>query len=229
MKIVSYNTARDLAAAQAETMIQAHLPGDALRMVMISGGSTPRAAFEILAENADAIPSGLQVLLSDERVVPLSDSRSNAGWISALLVQAGLPPESFTYIHCEKPESDALETFEADLDRLQKAIPSWTDAFLGMGSDGHTCGLFSIEAAQREDVSALAMDRADGLRGISVTRRILKKFDRCILAVSGEGKAERVRDLVESPDSVIAGQALKGHSNVEIWGDLAALRLLSSP
>lgn len=227
MKVSRFSTLEELAQAQCDLITSTarqHRAADPTSLVMIGGGSTPRLAYEALAKQEEALSSGIHFLLSDERVVPLDHKESNAGWIAPLLNAAGLPEDAFTYVHTDQEERMALQAFERDMNRLFSDPAIQPDvAFLGLGADGHTCGLFTPESAAHDNAPVLAMDRADGLRGITVTRSVLLRFPRIVVVTAGEEKRCAVHCLRHEPEDIIAGYALEGHPNVELWTDPSAL------
>lgn len=221
MKPIRFASADALASAQArameETAARCRQRGQP-NLIMVSGGQTPRGAFEELAHNPEALRGPIHVVLSDERVVPLDSPDSNYGWIAPLLEKAGLESGHFHFIPCDLPETQAAEAFRETLLRLCTIAPVWGDAFLGMGADGHTCGIFSMDDAV-DSREVLRTDRADGRRGITTGRSVLECFNRIILSLSGEGKRARLQDLLNQPLQVITGRMLSRHPRVEIWAD----------
>src|SRR5215510_9391365 len=116
--------------------------------VALSGGSTPKAMFQVLADKpfADALPwRSLYFFWGDERCVPPDHADSNYRMAyEALLSRVPIPRENIFRIPAEDEAprraaanySETLRTFFAE------ARPGLDLVFLGMGADGHTASLF---------------------------------------------------------------------------------------
>src|SRR5262245_56209686 len=121
--------------------------------VALSGGSTPKAMFQVLADKpfADALPwRSIYFFWGDERCVPPDHADSNYRMANeTLLSKVPIPPENIFRIPAEDGDhkraaadySETLRTFFAE------ARPSLDLIFLGMGPDGHTASLFPVTTA----------------------------------------------------------------------------------
>jgi 6-phosphogluconolactonase len=117
--------------------------------VALSGGSTPKRLYELLAQKeGGAIDWGrVQVFFSDERNVPPIDAESNYGMAKAALFSNGLVPD--TNIHRVKGElaaAAAAEEYEQEI-RCLLPDPAFDLILLGLGADGHTASLFPASPA----------------------------------------------------------------------------------
>src|SRR5437899_6211908 len=104
----------------------------------LSGGSTPRPAYERLAAQEDVPWASVEVYFGDERGVPPSDVRSNYRMArEALLDRVKLPSGRVHRMEAEDPDREAAAA------RYAALLPSPLDILvLGMGPDGHTASLF---------------------------------------------------------------------------------------
>jgi 6-phosphogluconolactonase len=131
--------------------------------IALSGGSTPRRLYEILAAPPyhDRFPwPRTHLFWGDERFVPVSDKLSNFRMTrEALLDHITIPPEN---IHAVPHEGDAVRSASLYQRELQHHYGSATlgtagalfdVTLLGLGTDGHTASLFPGTAAldERED------------------------------------------------------------------------------
>ena len=116
--------------------------------VALSGGSTPRRTYELLAEQPrrGQVPwSRVHVFWGDERCVPADDPRSNARLArETLLDHVPIPPAakcipSPAPAHPTRPPAQ----YETVLRRFFGDGPPRLDlVLLGLGEDGHTASLF---------------------------------------------------------------------------------------
>jgi 6-phosphogluconolactonase len=175
--------------------------------VMLAGGRTPLEIYRRAA--AESLSTGGILFLSDERYVPATDPQSNYGTIFPLF-------GNLLRVRTELPIESAAQTFNNDLSRL-KNIPL---GLLGLGTDGHTASLFNLkDAALRDERLAIPVLKKEKPDRISVTPVLLNRIEKIIILATGAEKKEMIQTLLEKPETIPAGVALAGHSNVEIWTD----------
>ena len=93
---------------------------------------------------------------------------------------------------------------------------------LGIGTDGHTAGLFTIaQATEQNTCVSCAMPRPDQLDGISVSASFIQRVERIILIATGESKRAILKELRENPAAIPAGRILQAHPNAAVWTDLS--------
>jgi len=115
----------------------------------LSGGRTPRSAYEVLAAPpfVSAVDwARLDVYFGDERAVPPDAAESNYRMaFDALLCRVPVPPSRVHRMPAERPDrDDACREYE-------RLLPARLDVLLlGMGTDGHTASLFPRSAALAE-------------------------------------------------------------------------------
>ncbi len=117
--------------------------------VALSGGSTPRALYRLLAAppyREQVNWPELEVYFGDERCVPPTHADSNYRMArEALLDRVPLRPERVHRIHGELPPQEAALEYEQVLGRRltrERGWPRLDLVLLGMGPDGHTASLF---------------------------------------------------------------------------------------
>jgi 6-phosphogluconolactonase len=128
--------------------------------VCLSGGSTPRRLYELLAEPPfrDVLPwQRLHWFWGDERFVPWDHPDSNYGMVwAAMLAKTPAPPSNIHGIPTSGAPDDAARAYEHALqsyygaDTLDPARPLFDVQLLGLGPDGHTASLFSGSSALEE-------------------------------------------------------------------------------
>jgi len=120
--------------------------------VCLSGGSTPRRLYQLLARSpyADRMPWGrVHWFWGDERFVPWDHPDSNYRMVrTALLAAAPIPAENIHGIETKGAPADAARGYERVLktfcgaETLDPERPLFDVLLLGLGPDGHTASLF---------------------------------------------------------------------------------------
>lgn len=138
-----------LSEAAAEELIA--IAADAVRErgvchIALSGGSTPKRLFQILAKRGRAAMPWEQVHLwwGDERSVGPEHADSNFKMTKEALLDP-LSLENFERIEGEADPAEAAKAYGAKLERLKPQpdqFPVFDYVMLGMGPDGHTASLF---------------------------------------------------------------------------------------
>ncbi|HEX5482918.1 MAG TPA: 6-phosphogluconolactonase [Terriglobia bacterium] len=204
----------------------------------LSGGSTPKPLYELLARPEFEIPwLRVHLFQVDERCVPPNDPQSNYRMIrEALLDHIALPQSHVHRMAAERPDRDAAaRSYEVELrGTLGVTASDWPRLdliFLGMGDDGHTASLFPESAALDETERAVCPNWIGKLKmwRLTVTYPVLNAAAQVIFLVSGGKKAEILRDVLRSPGSSTPYpvQRVQPSSGTVTWYlDKAAARLL---
>jgi 6-phosphogluconolactonase len=177
--------------------------------VALSGGSTPKNMFAILADDAalrNQMPwDRVHFFWGDERHVPPDHTDSNYRMTNeAMLSRVPIPPENIHRIRAENPDAGkAAEDYEQELRGFFKLeteqLPPFDCVFLGMGPDGHTASLFPGTKALHERERLVVSNWIDKFQSyrITMTTPVLNNADIVIFLVSGEEKAEPLRVVLE--------------------------------
>src|SRR5262245_15488639 len=144
-----------LARAAADEFIRAARAAVAAHgrfMVALSGGSTPKASFALLAADelhgASKLPwDKTHIFFGDERHVPPDHPDSNYRMANeALLTKVPILPGNVHRVRAELDAATAAAEYETELCRVFNLRPGDVPRFdlimLGMGPDGHTASLF---------------------------------------------------------------------------------------
>jgi 6-phosphogluconolactonase len=178
--------------------------------IAISGGSTPKAAFRLLADPSQPwrarMPwDNLDLYWVDERCVPPDDPESNYRMTrEAMLDEVPLRPEQIHRMEGELEPAEAAARYESELRnsfRLEGAeSPRFDLIALGMGDDGHTASLFPHTEAIRQMsglVTANHVPQKDTWR-ITLTWPVINHADSVFFLIGGEDKAEVLKEVFTS-------------------------------
>lgn len=169
--------------------------------VALSGGSTPKPVYEIIARSRDIDWSSVFLFWSDERAVPPNAPESNY----RMAMEAGfdrlpIPPSQIFRMHGEKEPSKAALLYEEALKK--HLFPSLFDlVLLGMGEDGHTASLFPGTPALLEKerlVFANPVGQGKGDR-LTLTFPCIEKSEHAVIMAWGEKKAEIAAKALAAP------------------------------
>lgn len=197
----------------------------------LAGGSTPQAAYRMLAFE----PVGwerVDLWLSDERWVPWDDDRSNGRMAEEALarhVPATLhrPP---WWEDLAPPDSAAH--YEAVLRHLL-SDGSGDLVMLGMGEDGHTASLFPDTAALSEQWRWYVANWVPALEAwrLTATPRLLRTARSVAVMVAGQSKAATLAAALEGPDGLLPIQVLRRAAGTVTWlvDEAAAAGLSTTP
>ncbi len=173
--------------------------------VALSGGSTPKIVFDVLAKNfADKVDwTKVHFYWGDERCVPPTDDESNYKMtVEHLFSKIDVPHENINRILGEKePNGEAMRyanLLEIDLDRVE-GTPQFDLVILGMGDDGHTASIFPHEIAlwDADDHCVVATHPDSGQKRVSINGKVINTAKEVAFLVTGASKAEKVKAVVE--------------------------------
>ncbi|MBI5957627.1 MAG: 6-phosphogluconolactonase [Chloroflexi bacterium] len=176
----------------------------------LSGGSTPRALFTLLASDdyAQRIPwSGVHVFWGDERCVPPDHTESNYRMArEALLDHVPIPAENIHRVRAELSPAEAAQDYEQTLRSFfaaesDQTPPRFDLLLLGMGDDGHTASLFPHTAALHEHTRWVIENRVEKLNTwrITLTVSAINAAAQVLFLVIGSSKATVLRDVLHGP------------------------------
>jgi 6-phosphogluconolactonase len=190
-----------LAHHAAEWMTQAALAAPGAFRVSLSGGSTPKTLYGLLAsdEFRTRFPwSRVSWYWGDERFVPYDHPESNYRMTrEAMLAKAPVPSANIHPIPTDGTPEDAARRYERTLQdaygaaTLDPQRPLFDITLLGLGPDGHTASLLPGEPVldERERwVAAVSHGRPE-IR-ITLTYPAIESSRRVAFLVAGEEKAE---------------------------------------
>jgi 6-phosphogluconolactonase len=174
--------------------------------VALSGGSTPRNLYSLLASNeVPQLPwDKIYFFFSDERYVPPDHPESNYRMANeSLLSKVPLPKQNIFRVPTELADAEAAaKEYERKIRSFFHAqpgeIPGFDLILLGMGPDGHTASLFPGTAALEERNRLVVANWVEKFKSyrITFTLPLLNHAAWIMFIVSGQDKAETVRKVL---------------------------------
>jgi 6-phosphogluconolactonase len=200
------------AAAAAERLVAAS------GQIAVTGGSTPRSAYERAAATRSDW-SGVDVWFTDERCVAPDHEHSNYGMVKAALldrIAAGTPQ-----VHRMQGELRAQEGARAYAAELEASFgeqaPVMDLMILGLGPDGHICSLFPGDPAlgerERAAVGVETPGMAPFVPRVTLTLPVVNAAREVVFLVTGDDKAEAVaRSFSGAGDPSVPGSLVEPDS-----------------
>ncbi len=193
--------------------------------VALTGGSTPRVAYERAAERRDNWV-GVELWFTDERCVPPDHEHSNYGMVERALLSKVEGLE----VHRMKGElgpDEGAKEYERELE--ESGLEAFDLMLLGLGPDAHICSLFPSDEALGERTRRVVGVETPGmapiLPRITLTLPVVNATNRIVFLITGEDKAEAVaRAFSGRPDPRAPGSLVDGEVTV-LLDPAAASRL----
>jgi 6-phosphogluconolactonase len=179
--------------------------------IAISGGSTPKAAFELLADPQqpwrNRMPwHALDLYWVDERCVPPDDAESNYRMTrEALLTRVPLHPDRVHRILGELDPEAAAQRYEQELRSnfrlVAPEIPRFDLVALGLGDDGHTASLFPQTQALHETTRLVAANHVPKLDSwrVTLTWPVINRARSVFFLAAGQQKSSVLREVLTGP------------------------------
>ncbi len=149
-----------LARETAAWIVERALAGTGRFALNLSGGSTPKALYALLAQPPlrDRMPwARVHLFWGDERFVPPEHPDSNFRMANeAMIAHVPIPPDNVHRFPTDSTPEDCAARYQHTLQAfygaasLDPARPLFDIALLGLGEDGHTASLFPGTAVLRE-------------------------------------------------------------------------------
>lgn len=240
MNIEIFKTKDDLNKAFTDRLKEVISKKDTVT-IALSGGSTPKLLFDYWAQ----LPKGeinwskIRFFWGDERCVPPTDNESNYKMTKQHLFDwVPIPEENIFRIQGENdPESEARRYGELLNHELETTvgIPSFDILMLGMGDDGHTASIFPHEIMfwHSPQNCMVANHPLSGQQRVSLSGKVINAAKNVFFLVTGENKAEKVKEIIEQPDSAkekYPAALVQPESGNLLWFlDCEAAKLLPQP
>src|SRR5262245_54627693 len=200
----------ELIRAEAERMVM--LASEAVQararcLIALSGGSTPKPLYELLANAPYAARidwARMHLFWGDERCVPPDHPDSNYRMTrKALLERVPIPAENVHRVRGEDEPHQAAEAYERVLRQFfgseDRPTRSFDLVLLGMGPDGHTASIFPGTAATTESrrwAMAVHVEKPREMWRVTLTPVVLNAAANVTFLVAGPDKAARLREAL---------------------------------
>lgn len=237
-------TPQDLFQSAADELIHAAKQSVAERgrfAIALSGGSTPRGLYTLIAANASGnLPwSQMFFFFSDERHVPPDSSDSNFKMANDfLLSKVPIPANNIFRVPAEDPDAVAAaaaydKTVSNFFQPPNGEFPRFDLILLGMGPDGHTASLFPETPALQEKSRLVVANWVETLKThrITFSLPLINAARMVLFLVSGTDKAHALHEVFESkePGDEYPSKLVRPADGKLIWlVDRAAASELSS-
>jgi len=243
VEIRTLTTPQELFEAAAEEVLRAAKEAVEKRgrfTIALSGGSTPKNLFNLLATNARTVLPWDRTFFfwGDERHVPPTDPDSNYHMAEETMLSK-IPVAAGNVFRMAAENPDAAAAAEAYEQTLRKFFALETGQFprfdlilLGMGPDGHTASLFPGTAALQEKSRLVVANWVDKLKAsrLSLTLPVLNAAACVTFLVSGMDKAAALHAVLEgdAPGEQYPSKLIRPVDGKLIWlVDRAAASALS--
>ena len=196
-------------------------------VVALSGGSTPKALYSMLASQAapDVPWSDTHIFFSDERFVPPDDPDSNFRMANqATLTKVPVPPQNIFAVPTEEASADlAARKYENSIRDFfvlpADEIPRFDLILLGLGPDGHTASLFPESTALSETQRLVVANWVDKFKTyrITFTYSLINNAAYDMFLVSGTEKTRIVREIFENESAKLPAQRVRPMDGKLLW------------
>ncbi|NDJ77696.1 MAG: 6-phosphogluconolactonase [Chloroflexi bacterium] len=191
----------------------------------LSGGSTPRLLFEMLAQPAfaDRIDwARVFVFWGDERTVPPDHADSNYRLArETLLDHVPIPADNVFRIPGEIDPAEAAAAYEHTLRAFFGKRSVFDLLLLGLGDDGHTASLFPGTVALQEETRWVVENYVEKLATwrITMTAPAINDARQVMFLITGANKAPALRAVLEGPHqpAVYPAQLVQPENGELVW------------
>ena len=218
MNLRIFESTKDLIAAAART-IEQRVAGREKASIAISGGSTPKPLYEMLATSPHRetlAKTAITWVVVDERFVPITDPQSNEAMIRRTLFREGVSPTHRFLAFRTDVDTPALSAAQFEAQWQAMGLGELDIILLGMGDDGHTASLFpdtpvlGVEDRIAADVFVPRLNQSR----VTLTLPAIRSAKLRMVLAAGESKApilRQVRDGVRYPIALATG------GEIETW------------
>jgi len=195
--------------------------------IALSGGSTPKAIFQHIAESDKTYSinwSRLHFWWADERCVKIENPESNYGEAKRILFDhIDINVQNLHPINGTMPPKEAASFYQKSLKKhlsIQNNLPYFDWIWLGMGDDGHTASLFLHGVPlNTPDWTAVAKHPISKQNRITLTLCVLNNAKTIDFLVTGQSKAHMLKKVLEDKTEAISypAKSIKPTTGEILW------------
>lgn len=201
--------------------------------IALSGGSTPKRLFEILAQPEVARKidwSRLEIFYGDDRHVPYDHADSNHKMaMETLLSKVPLPASRIYPVPVSKTAEEDAASYQNTLqkaygsDKLQPGKPLFEIVMLGLGPDGHTASLFPGQEVLDNDKDWVGVARPTHVphERVTLTYPAIASSRLVVFLVTGASKVAMLKRLRAGDETIPAGR-ITSEGKILILADRSA-------
>jgi 6-phosphogluconolactonase len=203
-----YRNAGQLAEALADLFVTTGSVAMAERgafYVALSGGNTPRAAYELLGgepRREQLSWSDVFIYFGDERCVPPNDEQSNYRMAEKTFLRSvPIPHANVHRIAGEADPGHAANEYASILRADLGNAPQFDLVMLGLGPDGHTASLFPGAAPDVDDEALVraVYAKSQMMWRVTMTPKVINLARTVVFALEGPDKALAFAAVYEGP------------------------------
>ena len=224
-----------LARRAAELVVERALASEGRFSFCLSGGSTPKRLYELLAEPGlrDRMPwDRVHLFFGDERFVPRDHKDSNYRMADlAMISHVPIPPENVHGMPVDGTPEEAAEFYEHLLQAMYGAAtfdparPLFDVTLLGLGEDGHTASLFpGTRVLAEQHAWAAAVIGAKPEPRLTLTYPALNSSKVVAFLAAGAAKHDMLQRL-QAGDHALPAARVAPHGELLFLVDRAAAGL----
>jgi 6-phosphogluconolactonase len=209
-KIATMNTnvfkdSNEVASAFAEFILKLSNEKQGNISIALSGGSTPKILFALLAKSyATSIDwSRVHLFWGDERcVAPTHDDSNYKMTNEQLISKINIPAENIHRILGENDPAEEAQRYAEEIKNIiptEDGYPRFDLVMLGMGDDGHTLSIFphQMELLKSTKVCEVATHPTSGQKRVTLTSVVANNATAIAFLVTGKNKAEKVFEIIK--------------------------------
>jgi 6-phosphogluconolactonase len=186
------------------TLAEAYISENGKFSVALSGGSSPKLLYQLLASDAYKNKvdwENVHFFFGDERYVPQTDKDSNYLMVkTALFDPLHIDHSNIFAVDTSKSPEEAAEAYTEKIDHFFGEEPAnFNLILLGLGDNSHTASLFPhtpVLHDQTVSVKSVYVEEVKAER-ITFTAPLINQAHHIAFLVYGEGKAEAVHHILE--------------------------------
>jgi 6-phosphogluconolactonase len=175
----------------------------------LSGGSTPKALYQLLAQHPELPWDHMELCFGDERTVPPDHPDSNARMAAEALTHHPFVPAGRVHrMRGELPPEEAAADYEqtlrsvfgrANAQQTGHGFPRFDLVLLGLGADGHTASLFPHTRALHEQTRWVVANPVDKLatERLTLTYPVLNAAAEVLFLIAGQDKTWALGELLD--------------------------------